>query len=250
MESSHILTRTDGAVRIVTLDRPQKKNAFTIAMYEALTAALASADADPAIRVVLLEGSGGVFTAGNDLTDFMANPPSGEDSAVFRFLMQIVDQKKPFMVAVEGPAIGIGTTMLLHADYVVASRDARLQMPFIGLGLSPEGGSSLLLPRLVGMARASEWLLFGDPIDIESAREAGLVNAVVAKEELSQFALSRAQALAAKPAGSVLLGKRLLREGLRAELKQLMLQEGQHFVERLSSPEAAEAFQAFFSRKR
>lgn len=250
MESSHILTRTDGRVRIITLDRPEKKNAFTLAMYEALAAALRAADAEPEIRVVLLEGSGGSFTAGNDLMDFMQNPPTGEDSAVFRFLMQIVDQKKPLLIAVEGAAIGIGTTMLLHADYVVASKDARLQMPFIGLGLSPEGASSLLLPRRVGMARASEWLLFGEPIDIESAREAGLVNAVVAKEELSAFALARAHALAEKPPGSVLLGKQLLREGLRAETKQAMAHEGRHFVERLGSPEAAEAFQAFFSRKR
>jgi enoyl-CoA hydratase/carnithine racemase len=250
MESSHILTRTDGAVRIITLDRPQKKNAFTVAMYTALTAALAGADADPEVRVVLLEGSGGSFTAGNDLGDFMQSPPAGEDSPVFRFLMQIVDQKKPLVIAVEGPAIGIGTTMLLHADYVVAAKDARLQMPFIGLGLSPEGGSSVLLPALVGMARASEWLMFGEPIDIESAREAGIVNAVVAKEELSAFALSRAKVLASKPPGSVLLAKRLLRESLRARTKQVMAEEGVHFVQRLSSAEAAEAFQAFFTRKR
>src|SRR5208283_4739221 len=155
MSNPHILARTEGAVRVLTLARAEMKNAFTSAMYTALTEQLAVADEDAAVRVVLLEGSGGSFTAGNDLGDFMANPPAGEESPVFRFLMQLVDQRKPLMAAVDGPAIGIGTTLLLHADYVVASRDARLQMPFINLGLSPEGGSSVLLPRIVGQARAS-----------------------------------------------------------------------------------------------
>jgi enoyl-CoA hydratase/carnithine racemase len=250
MPHEHILTRTEGAVRVVTLARPAKKNAFTSAMYTALAEALADADADSAVRVVLLEGSGGSFTAGNDLGDFMANPPSGEESPVFRFLMQIVDQAKPLVVAVDGPAIGIGTTLLLHADYVVASRDSHLQMPFINLGLSPEGGSSLLLPRIVGQARASEWLMFGEAIDAERAREAGLINAVVAKEELSAFAMARATALASRPAGSVLLAKKLLREPYRAEIKAVIAKEGVHFIERLGSSEAAEAFQAFFTRKR
>jgi enoyl-CoA hydratase/carnithine racemase len=153
-------------------------------------------------------------------------------------------------VAVDGPAIGIGTTLLLHADYVVASKDARLQMPFINLGLSPEGGSSVLLPRLVGQTLASEWLMFGDPIDIERAREAGLINAVVDKEEIGAFAMARATALASKPPGSVQLAKRLLREPHRAEIKAVIAREGLHFVERLASAEAAEAFQAFFTRKR
>ncbi len=249
MASPHVFHRTQGAVRVVTLSRPEKKNAFTTAMYAALTDELASADADEAVRVVLLQGSGGSFTAGNDLTDFLANPPAGQDSPVFRFLMQLVDQVKPLAVAVEGPAIGIGTTMLLHADYVVASRDARLQMPFINLGLSPEGGSTMLLPRVVGAARASEWILFGDPIDVEAAREAGLVHAVVAKEELAAFAMARASALAGKPPGSVQLAKKLLRDPYRAELKATIAREGVHFMQRLASPEAAEAFQAFFARK-
>jgi enoyl-CoA hydratase/carnithine racemase len=250
MPNEHILTRTEGAVRVVTIARVEKKNAFTSAMYTALTEALVAADGDPAIRVVLLEGAGGSFTAGNDLGDFMANPPAGEDSPVFRFLIQLVDQAKPLVVAVDGPAIGIGTTMLLHADYVVASRDARLQMPFIDLGLSPEGGSSVLLPRIVGQALASEWLMFAEPIDVERARAAGLLNAVVPREELAAFAMARATALAGKPAGSIALAKKLLRDPYRAELKAVIAREGACFVERLASPEAAEAFQAFFTRKR
>jgi len=250
MPLPHILARSEGAVRVLTIARPEKKNAFTSAMYTALTEALVAADADASVRVVLLEGQNGVFTAGNDLGDFMANPPAGEESPVFRFLMQLVDQAKPLVIAVDGPAIGIGTTLLLHADYVVATKDARLQMPFINLGLSPEGGSSVLLPRIVGHARAAEWLMFAEVIDVERAREAGLVNAVVAKEELSAFALARATALATKPAGSVLLAKKLLREPHRAELKAVIAREGVHFIERLGSAEAAEAFQAFFTRKR
>jgi enoyl-CoA hydratase/carnithine racemase len=250
MATPHIQARAEGAVRVITLSRPEKKNAFTNAMYTALTEELAAADRDASVRVVLLEGSGGSFTAGNDLADFMTSPPAGEESPVFKFLMQIVDLEKPLVAAVDGPAIGIGTTMLLHADYVVASREARLQMPFVSLGLCPEGGSSWLLPRAVGLALASEWLLFGESIDVERARQAGLVNAVVAKEELAAFALSRATELASKPPGAVRLAKRLLREPQRAELKAVIAREGHHFVERLASPEAAEAFQAFFTRRR
>ncbi len=250
MPNEHILTRTADAVRVVTIARVAKKNAFTAAMYTALTEALAEADADSTIRVVLLEGSGGVFSAGNDLGDFMQNPPAGEDSPVFRFLMQLVDLAKPLVVAVDGPAIGIGTTMLLHADYVVATPEARLQMPFINLGLSPEGGSSVLLPRIVGQARASEWLMFAEPIDPERAREAGLINALVPRKELAATAMERATYLATRPSGSVMLAKRLLREPHRAELKEVIRKEGVCFVERLASPEAAEAFQAFFARVR
>jgi enoyl-CoA hydratase/carnithine racemase len=246
----HILGRTEGAVRVVTISRLEKKNSFTSAMYSALTHELSEADADASIRVILLEGSGGVFTAGNDLGDFMANPPAGEASPVFLFLMQLVDLQKPLVVAVDGPAIGIGTTLLLHADYVVATHGARLQMPFTTLGLSPEGASSLLLPRVAGHARAAEWLMFAEPIEIERAREAGLVNAVVAAEELSAFALGRATTLASRPPGSVQLAKKLLREPHRAEIKAVIGREGLHFVERLGSAEAAEAFQAFFTRKR
>jgi len=250
MSDPHILLRTEGAVRVVTLARTAKKNAFTTGMYSALALALSEADADPAIRVVLLEGSNGCFTAGNDLGDFMANPPVGEDSPVFRFLMQLVDQTKPLIVAVDGPAIGIGTTLLLHADYVLATPESRLQMPFINLGLSPEGGSTLLLQRLAGQARASEWLMFAEPIDVERAREAGIVNRIVAREELAAVAMERATTLAGKPAGSVQLAKKLLREPYRAELKAVMIREGAHFIERLGSAEAAQAFQAFFTRKR
>jgi enoyl-CoA hydratase/carnithine racemase len=250
MEPGSILTKTDGAVRELTISRPEKKNAFTVAMYASLAEELAAADRDDAVRVVLLAGAGDAFTAGNDLADFLKSPPGAEDSSAFRLLFQLVDQEKPLVVAVDGPAVGIGTTLLLHADYVVASTRARFQLPFVSLGLSPEGGSSVLLPLLAGMARASEWLLFGEPIDAQAAREAGLANAVVAPEELAAYALSRARALAAKPPGAVLATKRVLRSPLRAQLSDAIRYEGREFQERVRSPEAVAAFEAFLGKRR
>jgi enoyl-CoA hydratase/carnithine racemase len=250
MSSEHIQVRNEGAVRVITFARPDKKNAFTVAMYEAFSAALRDADADAAVRVVLLTGAGDTFSAGNDLGDFMRLPPTDENSAVMVLLRQLADQRKPLVAAVDGVAIGIGTTMLLHADYVAASTRARFALPFVSLGLCPEGGSSLLLPRLVGLQLASEWLMFGEPIEAARAREAGLVNALVAPEELVAFALARAQALAAKPAGALEATKRLLRQPLRDQAKEAIGREAAEFVERLRSSEAAEAFGAFFARKR
>jgi enoyl-CoA hydratase/carnithine racemase len=250
MAHEHILSRTEGAVRVLTIARPQKKNAFTSSMYAALTEELARADGDGDVRVVLLEGSSGAFTAGNDLGDFLSNPPTGEASPVFQFMLQLVDQTKPLVMAVDGAAVGIGTTMLLHADYVVVTREAHLHLPFVSLGLCPEAGSSLLLPRLVGHVRASEWLLLAEPIDPERAREAGLVNAVVTRDDLASFAMQRAQELASRPPGAVQLAKKLLRDPYRAELKATIAREGALVLERIASPEAALAFQAFFARKR
>jgi enoyl-CoA hydratase/carnithine racemase len=250
MPTDNILIHDEGAVRVIAFARPEKKNALTVAMYEALARALREADADEKVRVILLCGAPGIFTAGNDIGDFMrrsGGSGTGE-SAGIRVLLQLVDQAKPLIAAVDGPAIGIGTTLLLHADYVVASTRARFQLPFVNLGLSPEAGSSVLLPLLVGLPRASEWLMFGESIDAQSARDAGLVNAVVSPEEVGSVSLSRAQALAAKPPGSVLLTKRLLREPLRAQVKAAIEREGEHFLERLQSPEAVEAFRAFLAK--
>lgn len=246
--SDHILTEKHDAIQIITFNRPDKKNAFTQAMYAAITHALGEADADPAVRVVLLRGAGNIFTAGNDIADFAGG--GGKLDAALALLMQLVDQQKPIVAAVDGPAIGIGTTLLLHADYIAASTRARFQLPFVNLGLVPEGGSSLLLPALVGLARASEWLLLGEPIEAEAARAAGLVNAVVAPEELPGFALARAQAIAARPAGAVASTRRLLRERMRGELRETIKREGELFVERLQTPEALEAMQSFLSRRR
>ncbi len=243
---SHITTETEGAILTITIARPEKKNAFLPEMYEAVEAALRAADADAAVRVILVRGSGDSFSAGNDIAGFM----SGKLDAAVRMLLQLVAQEKPIVAAVDGAAIGIGTTLLLHCDYVVATTRARFQLPFVNLGLVPEGGSTLLLPALVGMARASEWLLFGDAFDAATAQAAGLVNAVVAPEELSATARARAEALAKKPPGALAAAKRLLREPTREAVKQAILREGAVFVERLQAPETLEALQAFMTRKR
>lgn len=249
--SEHITSATahDGAVAVLRFARPAKRNAITVAMYEALTAALHAAIADEAVRAVVFLGADGVFTAGNDLKDFMANPPTGEDSAVFRLLQALVDCPKPLVAGVDGPAVGIGTTMLLHCDLVVASDRARFQMPFVKLGLVPEGASSVLLPGRVGMQRASEWLLLGEPFGAQDAYAAGLVNAVVAPAEVDARAMAYAAALADRPPEAVRLAKALLRDPQRAQVHEALAREGAVFIERLQAPEAHAAFMTFFARK-
>ena len=248
--SDTLLTRTDAGVLHVTFNRPEKKNAFTHAMYTRAAEALEAAATDASVRTVLLQGAGGSFTAGNDLGDFLENPPTGEDSAVFRFLRALIALDKPVVAAVDGAAVGIGTTMLLHCDYVVASERARFALPFVNLGLVPEAASSLLLPRVAGLALASELLLFGEPFDAATALRAGVVNRVLAPEALAVHALERAQALAQKPAQALQLSKRLLRAPLREAVGEALRREGAEFVQRLGSDEAREAFMSFMSRKK
>jgi enoyl-CoA hydratase/carnithine racemase len=243
-----ITTDLRSGVLHVTLARPEKKNALTLAMYDGLTEALARA-AEPDVRVVLLAGAEGVFTAGNDLSDFVMNPPSGEDSPVFRFLEAVSAFEKPLVAAVAGPAVGIGTTVLLHCDLVYAAPSARFALPFVNLGLCPEAASSYLLPLTVGMPKAAEWLLFGEPFGAEEAERAGLVNAVVPEGDLLAHATARAEALAAKPPASVRLTKHFLREGHRQAVRQAMRAEAEAFLQRLQSEEAAEAFTAFFEKR-
>jgi enoyl-CoA hydratase/carnithine racemase len=245
---SNIVVETKGAVRVVRLHRPEKKNALTVAMYEDLIKAFDEAKTDDAIRVVVVLGSNGVFSAGNDIGDFIQNPPTGEDSAVFRVLTAISTFPKPVVAGVEGPAVGLGTTMLLHFDLVFAAPTARFRMPFVPLGLVPEGASSVLLPLFVGLHRASEWLLLGDVFDAEEAHRAGFVNAVVEAADLEAKVLEKAEALAARPAEALRLAKRLIREPLAAAVREAIAREGALFIERLRSPEALEALMAFASR--
>lgn len=248
--SDLIQSRQEGAVRTLAIHRPEKKNAFTHGMYSALAEALAAADADASVSVVVLTGQEGMFTAGNDLQDFLAHPPTGQQSPVWRFLHQIAGQQKPVLAAVDGVAVGIGTTLLLHCDAVYASDRARFSMPFVNLGLCPEGASSLLLPRVAGMARASEWLLFGEPFDAQAALQGGLVNRVVPAADLQRVVAERAAALAERPLASLMLTKKLLREPLRASVTETFSREGAAFMERLASPEAKEAFSAFLERRK
>lgn len=248
--SDTIQTQLDSGVLTLTFNRPEKKNAFTHVMYEAATQALQQAEANGEVRVVLMTGAGGVFTAGNDIGDFMEHPPTGEDSAVFRFLHALVQFSKPIVAAVTGPAVGIGTTMLLHCDYVLAGEKARFHMPFVNLGLCAEGASSVLLPRMAGVALASELLLLGEPFDAATALRAGIVNKVVPDAGLPEAATERARAFAARPLEALRVTKRLVREPLRAEVEAALKREGAEFVQRLQSEQAMQAFTSFMSRGR
>lgn len=236
----------DGVV-LVTMNRPQRRNALDRASYAGLIAALAAAEADEAVRAVVLTGAGGCFTAGNDIADFAAGGGDGARIAM-DFLGAISTATKPVVAAVEGFAVGIGTTVLLHCDLAYAGEGATFRLPFVALGLSPEGASSHLLPLVAGCKRAAELLMLGEPFGAEVAAEAGLVNAVVPSGTALEAALARAKALAALPPASVALTKMLLRRGSAAAVAETLQVEARHFGERLRSPEAQAAFAAFLKR--
>jgi len=240
------ITRDKGVV-LVTMNRPGKKNALTGAMYDAMTAALSESASDPTIGTVVITGSQGVFTAGNDINDFLSHKRGRDGSPGLRFIKALGSFEKPVVAAVDGLAIGIGTTMLLHCDLVYASPSARLKVPFVDLGLTPEGGSSVLLPRRCGMARASELLLLGEEVSADRAREFGLVNEVVPADVLLAHALAKARMLAMKPPKALAATRRMLR-GDPNELMAVMDQEGHEFAGRLSMPEARAAFSAFMQK--
>lgn len=246
--SDHIqVSRAEGVLEI-RFDRPDKKNAITAAMYAAMADALAEAASDATVRVVLFSGSGDSFTAGNDLGDFLAAPPQDFDQPVFRFLRAIASAEKVLMAAVQGAAVGIGTTLLLHCDLVVAGRSARLALPFVNLGLVPEAASSLLLPRLVGHQRATELLVLGEPLDAARAWELGLVNRLVEDGALLETARQLARQVAERPPAAVRLTKRLLKGGTSG-VGERMVEEAALFAERLRSAEFREAASAFFDKR-
>ncbi len=249
MDESKVLTEIRGAAMRIAMNRPEKKNALTLDMYERMTAAFTQAANDDAVRSVIITGAPGVFTAGNDLGDFMKTPPTGTDSPVLRFLEAVIGFPKPLIAAVDGPAVGVGTTMLLHCDQVIATDRARFQMPFTKLGLVPEAGSSVLFPALVGHQRAASWLLFAQPFDAKEAFEAGLVNRIVAPAELDQVAEALAADIAALPREAVRLTKRLLKQGMAAAVKEAVAREGTLFLERLQSPETMEALMGFMMKR-
>lgn len=240
--------RADGVLTI-TLDRPERKNALTREMYDAMTAALHSAAEDRDVLVIRFRGSDGVFTAGNDLGDFMQHPPTGLDSPVFRFMRALCDAEKPVVAEVDGWAVGIGTTLLLHCDLVVLSDRAKLKMPFVDLAVVPEYASSVLLPRLAGHVRAAEWLLLGEPIPPNTAVEIGLATRVVAPEELAATTDAMCAKLCAKAPQALRLSKQLMKAPTKDAIDKALEVEGAVFVERLASPEAREAFQAFFEKR-
>ena len=239
---SDILVHTEAGVCTVTLNRPERKNSITAAMYDALDQALVAAQKDPAVRVVVFQGSETIFSAGNDIGDFLANTPGGEGAPVFRFLHTLAAFPKPLLAAVCGPAVGIGTTMLFHCDLVYAGDNAAFSVPFVNLGLCPEAASSLLLPRLMGYHRAAEALLLGEPFMAEAAQEAGLVSRVVPPAEAKPLAQAQARKLAAKPLSSLLQTKRLMKLGHQAQVMAQMKEEGAVFGRMLTEPAAKEAF--------
>lgn len=245
-----IKTATAAGVATLEIARPEKKNALTLAMYEAMTQAVNAASADPAVRALLIVGQPGIFTSGNDLEDFMRRPPIGEDSPVFRFMQTLARFDKPAVAAVTGAAVGIGTTMLLHCDLVYVSDEARLAMPFTALGLVPEFASSLLVPLLMGRAKAAEKLLLGDPFTGAEAVELGIANAVLPAAEVAPHARRMAERFNAMPAGAVRDTKRLLRAPFSEQIERAIKEEGRIFVERVRSPEAMEALQAFFQKRK
>jgi enoyl-CoA hydratase/carnithine racemase len=248
---SDVVVATVDGVRSITFQRPARKNALTVQMYEEASAALESGSADPAVRVILVTGSGDSFTAGNDVADFMNTPPTGADSPVFRFLLALVRCEKPIVMAVNGTAVGIGVTMLLHADIVYVADTASLKMPFTSLGLCAEGASSLLLPRMAGHARAAELLLFGEAFDARTAVETGIAARVVPAAELLSFATARARILSLeRPSVSLRITKRLMKDTLRADIEKALVAEAQEFMTLLSGPAAREAFTAFFEKRK
>jgi len=233
----------------IRLNRPEKKNALTRAMYEAVSAALEQAQADAATRVALLTGTGDTFTSGNDVKDFQERGVDRVPRGGSRFLPVISSFQKPLIAAVNGAAIGVGSTMLLHCDLVFAARSARFMMPFTSLGLVPEAASTLLAPRLFGYQRASALLLLGEPLDAETAFAWGLVNRVVEAAELMTIARDAARRLAALPPQAVRLTKRLMKQGA-PDLAGRIEEEIGVFSERLASPEAQEAFAAFMEKRK
>ncbi|SDR62266.1 Enoyl-CoA hydratase/carnithine racemase [Rhizobiales bacterium GAS113] len=242
------ISREDG-VAIISITRPDKKNALTGAMYDAMTAVMSLSANEAAIGAVVITGSNGVFTAGNDINDFLAYKGDMGASPGLRFIKALARFEKPLVAAVDGLAIGIGTTMLLHCDLVYASPAAVLKIPFVDLGLTPEGASSVLLPRRCGMARASELLLLGEAIPAERAEAFGLVNGVVPAAELREHAIAKAKALSKKPQKALAATRKMLR-GDPGELTLVMDKEGREFAARLTMPEARAAFMAFANKDR
>ncbi|WP_438867311.1 enoyl-CoA hydratase-related protein [Pseudomonas sp. L1(2025)] len=245
-----ILLQREGGLLTLQLNRPDKKNALTRAMYIQLAEALEQADADSSIRAVLIQGSDACFTAGNDIADFLEQPPSDLDSPPFHFMNSLLNCRKPVIAAVAGAAVGIGTTLLLHCDLVYISRDARLRMPFVNLGLCPEFGSSLILPRLLGHAKAAELLLLGEGFTGEQAAAWGIATEALGSGEA---ALAKAREVAQRfeslAPGAVQVSKQLMKSVDREQLRQVIEDEGALFVQRLKSPEAIAALSGFITRR-
>jgi enoyl-CoA hydratase/carnithine racemase len=246
MTEDIIIAVADGVMRI-TMNRAAKKNALTGPMYDAMTAAMEKADASDDIRAIMLEGSGGAFTAGNDLGDFLATATRGEENRAGHFIRKIATLDTPVVAAVDGVAVGVGTTLLFHCDLVYATPAAKFRMPFLDLGLVPEAASSILAPMRFGMAKASEYILLAEAFGPQEARNLGLINSIVEPDTLAATAMEAARKLAGKPPAALRAARRLMR-GDRKDIVAAMDREMVAFGEALRSPEAKAAFMAFLSK--
>ena len=245
-----IRVRTEGRIAFVELARLDKKNALTGEMYGQLADAISAADKDPQVRVVLLHGAPDCFCAGNDVGDFLKRPPLVEGSPSARFFVAMQELRKPMVAAVGGPAVGIGTTMLLHCDMVYAGDNAVFSLPFVNLGICPEAGSSLLLAQMIGFHRAAEILLLGEPFKADAALDMGLVNRIVPAAEANALAQAQARKVAAKPMSSLLETKRLMKKAQSSLVALQMADEGATFARMLNEPAAREALSAFMEKRK
>ncbi|MCP5160626.1 MAG: enoyl-CoA hydratase [Hahellaceae bacterium] len=248
--TNEILQSINNEILTITINRPKKKNALTASMYNQLTAALFGAEGNPQVNCVILTGANDCFSAGNDLMDLMETATDNfEQSAIGQFLDMLCHFTKPVIVAIEGYAIGIGVTMLLHCDLVVAAEDANFQLPFVNLGLCPEAASSLLLPKLIGPHKAAEWLMLGEPFSATEALEAGLINRIVRSGNALNEAISMAERLLDQPSNALRLTKQLLKRHQAQQVEEVMRIEATLFFDRLNSTEAEEALQAFMEKR-
>lgn len=245
-----IKTETANGVARIEIARPEKKNALTVAMYQQLADAITAAQQDAAVRALLLHGQSEIFTAGNDLEDFLTKPPQGKDAAVFQFMRALAHATKPVVAAVNGPAVGIGTTLLMHCDLVYCADNAVFSMPFVSLGLCPEFASSVLIAQNAGYHKAAEKLLLGDPISAEEALEMKIVNRLLPPNEVLAHAQRQVARFAALPPTAVRETKRLMKAAARASFDAVFEQENQTFGQLLGSAEAKEAFNAFLEKRK
>jgi enoyl-CoA hydratase/carnithine racemase len=247
---SEILIHTEAGVTTISFNRLERKNSITSAMYATMVDALAAASADATVRVVLFQGHETVFSAGNDIGDFLNAPPAGTESQGSRFLRSISAFPKPILAAVCGPAVGIGTTLLFHCDLVYAGDNAAFSLPFVNLGLCPEAASSMLVPQMFGYHRAAEALLMGEPFMAEAAQEVGLVNRVLPPTEVNGYAQQQARKLAGKPISALIETKRLMKKSQSAQVQSQITEELQSFGRMLHEPAAREAFTAFMEKRK
>jgi enoyl-CoA hydratase/carnithine racemase len=241
---------TINGVARIAIARPEKKNAITVAMYQAMADAIGAAHDDGAVRAILIHGEPDIFTAGNDLEDFLKNPPAGMDAPVFQFMQMLGLAEKPVVAAVNGAAVGIGTTMLMHCDLVYCADNAMFSMPFVSLGVCSEFASSLTIPLAAGFHKAAEKLLLAEPISAEEALEMKIVNRILPPGEVLDFAIRQAERFNALPPASVRETKRLMKAGWRAMTEKLIVDEAKTFEKLLRGAEAKEAFTAFFERRK